>query len=109
MVSANGSLIHYFCRTLQLVEEPLIKGRTFKFRVNGVDIFAKGSNWIPAHVLPGKHHYNFCQKFSIFYCSTISIILLPTYTIHYLVTYHARTYTFFPHTQLVRTQENNLY
>ena len=48
MVSANGSLIHYFCRTLQLVEEPLIKGRTFKFRVNGVDIFAKGSNWIPA-------------------------------------------------------------
>merc|ERR1719433_2613435 len=52
MVSANGSFIHYFCRTLQLVEEPLIKGRTFKFRVNGVDIFAKGSNWIPAHILP---------------------------------------------------------
>ena len=24
------------------------------FRVNGVDIFAKGSNWIPAHILPEK-------------------------------------------------------
>ena len=40
-------------RTIELVEDPLIKGRTFYFRVNGVDVFAKGSNWIPAHVLPG--------------------------------------------------------
>ena len=78
MVSANGSLIHYFCRTLQLVEEPLIKGRTFKFRVNGVDIFAKGSNWIPAHVLPGKHHYTFYQKFNIY-------VALPMYLHTYMV------------------------
>ena len=42
-----------FSRTIELIEEPLSRGRTFFFRVNGVDIFAKGSNWIPAHVLPG--------------------------------------------------------
>ncbi|XP_054259027.1 beta-mannosidase isoform X2 [Macrosteles quadrilineatus] len=28
------------------------KGLTFYFRVNGVPIFAKGSNYIPAHILP---------------------------------------------------------
>ena len=47
------SLLFTF-RTLELVEEPLIKGTSFHFRVNGVNMFAKGSNWIPAHVLPGK-------------------------------------------------------
>ena len=42
-------------RTVELIEDPLPKGgRTFKFNVNGVDIFAKGSNWIPAHILPER-------------------------------------------------------
>lgn len=43
-------------RTCELVQDPLggdkgqKKGDAFHFRVNGVDIFAKGSNWIPGHV-----------------------------------------------------------
>ena len=42
-------------RTVELIEDSLPKGgRTFKFNVNGVDFFAKGSNWIPAHVLPER-------------------------------------------------------
>ena len=43
-------------RKVEVIEEDLSphKGRTFKFRVNGMDVFAKGSNWIPAHVLPEK-------------------------------------------------------
>ena len=38
-------------RTIELIQEPVKpKGLTFNFRVNGLDFFAKGSNWIPAHV-----------------------------------------------------------
>ena len=32
----------------------MVQGLSFYFRVNGKDIFMKGSNWIPAHVLPGN-------------------------------------------------------
>ena len=41
-------------RKITLVEEPegLPKGLSFNLQVNGIPIFAKGSNWIPAHVLP---------------------------------------------------------
>jgi beta-mannosidase len=45
-------------RTVQLIQEPLAadidvkKGLTFFFKINGEPIFMKGSNWIPAHVLP---------------------------------------------------------
>jgi beta-mannosidase len=34
-------------RTIQVVQEPDSLGTSFKFRVNGVDIFMKGSNYIP--------------------------------------------------------------
>ena len=41
-------------RTVELVQEPLLQGLSFFFRVNGKPIFMKGSNWIPAHVIPGS-------------------------------------------------------
>lgn len=40
-------------KTCELVQDPLAKGQlgdAFWFRVNGLDIFAKGANWIPGHV-----------------------------------------------------------
>jgi beta-mannosidase len=41
-------------RTLELVQEPDEWGRSFTFVVNGVPIFAKGSNWIPADSFPTR-------------------------------------------------------
>ncbi|MDZ7938832.1 MAG: glycoside hydrolase family 2 protein [Rhodoferax sp.] len=41
-------------RTLELVTVPDAVGTTMKLRVNGRDVFAKGSNWIPADALPGR-------------------------------------------------------
>ena len=56
-------MIHYFnfvVRKVELVEEPEYPvGNTFYFKVNDIPIFAKGSNWIPAHVLPGITKINF--------------------------------------------------
>ncbi|KAI1320522.1 hypothetical protein EDD11_000484 [Mortierella claussenii] len=40
-------------RTCELIQEPIQHGKpgdAFMFRVNGVDVFAKGTNWIPGHV-----------------------------------------------------------
>lgn len=39
-------------RTIELVQEPLKKGLSFYFRINGMPIFAKGSNFIPASIFP---------------------------------------------------------
>jgi beta-mannosidase len=41
-------------RTLELRQEPDEWGRSFTFVVNGVPIFAKGSNWIPADSFPTR-------------------------------------------------------
>jgi beta-mannosidase len=41
-------------RRLELVSEPDAAGRSFKFVVNGRDVFCRGANWIPADALPGR-------------------------------------------------------
>ena len=41
-------------RTLELRQEPDQWGRSFEFLVNGVRLFAKGSNWIPADSFPTR-------------------------------------------------------
>ncbi|WP_147125306.1 beta-mannosidase [Shimia ponticola] len=41
-------------RTIELVSEPDEIGRSFLFRVNGREVFAKGANWIPQDALPGN-------------------------------------------------------
>lgn len=41
-------------RTIELRQEPDAWGRSFTFVVNGVPIFAKGANWIPADSFPTR-------------------------------------------------------
>ncbi|MCS7038558.1 MAG: glycoside hydrolase family 2 protein, partial [Caldilineales bacterium] len=41
-------------RTIELRQQPDAWGRSFTFVVNGVPIFAKGSNWIPADAFPTR-------------------------------------------------------
>ena len=41
-------------RTVELRQQPDEWGRSFSFVVNGVPIFAKGSNWIPADSFPTR-------------------------------------------------------
>ncbi len=41
-------------RTLEIVTEKDEAGASMIVRVNGIDIFAKGANWIPADALPAK-------------------------------------------------------
>jgi beta-mannosidase len=41
-------------RTIELVQEPDEWGESFTFAVNGVKIFAKGSNWIPTDSFPTR-------------------------------------------------------
>jgi beta-mannosidase len=41
-------------RTIELRQQPDEWGRSFTFVVNGVPIFAKGSNWIPADSFPTR-------------------------------------------------------
>lgn len=41
-------------RDLKLISVPDAAGRSFGFRVNGRDVFAKGANWIPADALHGR-------------------------------------------------------
>ena len=35
-------------------EHCFVAGRTFYFRINGLPVFLKGSNWIPADIFPER-------------------------------------------------------
>lgn len=64
-LTAEGHEIHrdkrrIGLRSVELVQEPDSHGKSFYFRVNGVDIFCGGSCWIPTdsfltNVTPGKY------------------------------------------------------
>ncbi|MFL6208523.1 MAG: glycosyl hydrolase 2 galactose-binding domain-containing protein [Pyrinomonadaceae bacterium] len=41
-------------RTLELRQQPDASGKSFQFIVNGVPVFAKGGNWIPADSFPTR-------------------------------------------------------
>ena len=41
-------------RTLEVMNIEDQRGLSLTFRVNGVDIFAKGANWIPCDALPQR-------------------------------------------------------
>ena len=42
-------------RRLELINEPDETGISMKFRVNGIDVFCKGANWIPVDAMPRRH------------------------------------------------------
>lgn len=51
--TVSSQSFKYGFRTCDLVQKPLENGQpgqSFHFRLNGIDIFAKGANWIPGHV-----------------------------------------------------------
>lgn len=41
-------------RTIELVENQIDDGNGFSFKINGISIFMKGTNWIPLDILPEK-------------------------------------------------------
>ncbi|XP_037912429.1 beta-mannosidase [Hermetia illucens] len=52
--STSQKSIRIGFRTIELIQKELDDGDSFLFRINGVEMFMKGSNWIPSHILPEK-------------------------------------------------------
>ncbi len=55
-VSTKDQSVHHKIglRTIELINENDDIGTSMTFRVNGVDIFCKGANWIPTDALPSR-------------------------------------------------------
>ncbi len=54
----DGRTYRIGLRTIELRQQPDQWGRSWQFVVNGVPIFAKGSNWIPADSFPTRLQVN---------------------------------------------------
>lgn len=50
----DQSAIRIGLRTLELRQKPDSWGKSFEFVINGVPVFAKGGNWIPADIFPSR-------------------------------------------------------
>lgn len=50
----DQSVIRIGLRTLELRQKPDSWGKSFEFVINGVPVFAKGGNWIPADIFPSR-------------------------------------------------------
>lgn len=55
--SASSKTVQLGFRTIEVVEDSLDAGKSFYFKVNGLPIFMKGTNWIPSHILP-EHSFD---------------------------------------------------
>lgn len=48
----SDRLLRVGFRTVEIIEDPAIHGTSFYFKVNGLPVFMKGSNFIPASIFP---------------------------------------------------------